>query len=94
MLFLIISTPAVQRPSDVLLQRRKFWPWAQTQLDKGLAREFYARTGRGGVAIFDVDSNDTLHRLLNEWADIMPATFEIYPLLDTTQIKAFLGNNE
>ena len=44
--------------------------------------------------IIDVDSNETLHKLLNEWSDIMPATFEIFPLLDTAQITAFLGSND
>ena len=94
MIFLVVSSPALHKPSEVIEQRKKFWPWAQKQKDSGLAKEFYARTGRGGVGIFDVDSNETLHRLLNEWSEIMPATFEIFPLLDTAQITAFLGSNE
>ena len=49
-------------------------------------------TGRGAVAIFDVDSNDVLHRLLNEWSEIMPAKFDIYPLLDSESIKSFLDS--
>ena len=55
MLFLVISSPNPQKPSEVKDQRRKYWPWAQDKLDKGLASSFYARTGRGAVAIFDVD---------------------------------------
>ena len=55
-----------------------------------MAISFYARTGRGAVAIFDVDSNDMLHRLLNEWSEIVPVKFDIYPLLDTESIKSFL----
>ena len=92
MSFLVISSPNPQKPSEVKDQRRKYWPWAQDKLDKGLAVSFYARTGRGAVAIFDVDSNDVLHRLLNEWSEIMPAKFDIYPLLDSESIKSFLDS--
>ena len=92
MLFLIISSPNPHNPSEVKDQRRKYWPWAQDKLAKGLAVSFYARTGRGAVAIFDVDSNDVLHRLLNEWSEIMPAKFHKYPLLDSESIKSFLDS--
>ncbi len=91
MLFLVISTPVPTRPSAVQDQRRKYWPWAQDKLDRGLAKSFYARTGRGAVAVFDVESNETLHGLLNEWAEIVPAEFDIYPLIDADAIKSFLG---
>ena len=72
MLFLVISTPAPTRPSEVRESRRKFWPWAEDKLASGIARSIYPRAGRGVVAIFDVDSHETLHRLLNEWSDIVP----------------------
>ena len=91
MLYLVISTPAPQRPSEVREQRQLYWPWAQNKLDRGLAKSFYARTGRGAVALFDVDSNEVLHGLLNEWAEIIPAEFEIYPLIDPDAIKSFLA---
>ncbi|HJN87615.1 MAG TPA: DUF3303 family protein [Dehalococcoidia bacterium] len=51
----------------------------------------FPRTGRGAVAVFDVDSHETLHRLLNEWAEIIPAEFGIYPLMEPESIKAFLN---
>jgi len=41
--------------------------------------------------VFDVDSNETLHRLLNEWAEIIPATFEVYPLIDVEASRKFLA---
>ena len=94
MLFLVISTPVPQRPSEVVGQRRKYWPWAQDKLDKGLAKSFHARTGRGAVALFDVDTNEVLHRLLNEWAEIVPAHFDIYPLVDPDAMKSFLAEAE
>lgn len=47
MLFLVISNPELARPSSVVENRKKYWPWAQSQLDSGMAESFYARTGRG-----------------------------------------------
>ena len=35
MIFLVVSSPALQRPSEVIEQRKKFWPWAQKQKDSG-----------------------------------------------------------
>ena len=93
MLFLVISTPAPTRPSEVREHRKNFWPWAEDKLDRGLARSFFPRTGRGAVAVFDVDSHETLHRLLNEWSDFIPAQFEIYPLMEPEAIRAFLNED-
>ena len=94
MLFLVISTPELSRPSLVVEQRKKYWPWANEKLENGLARSFYARTGRGAIAVFDVDSNESLHRLLNEWSEIIPAEFQIYPLLDPSSIIDFLDHTD
>lgn len=91
MLFLIISTPAPTRPSDVREQRKSFWPWVEDKLNRGIARSFFPRAGRGAVVVFDVDTPETLHRLLNEWADVVPAEFAIYPLMEPESIVAFLN---
>ena len=93
MLFLVISTPAPTRPSDVREQRKLFWPWVEALHESGLAQSYYPRTGRGAVVIFDVDSNETLHRLLNEWSDLIPAEFGIYPLLEPEATIAFLNED-
>ena len=90
MIFLVISSPELVKPSLAKEQRKKYWPWAQDKLDRGLAKSFYARTGRGAVAIFNVGSNETLHELLNEWSEIVPATFQIYPLIEPDSIAKFL----
>ncbi|MEC7884857.1 MAG: DUF3303 family protein [Chloroflexota bacterium] len=90
MLFLVISNPEPVRPSTVVEHRKRYWPWAQGLLDSGKAQSFYARTGRGAVAIFDVESNETLHALLNEWSEIVPAEFQIYPLISPDSIRQFL----
>ncbi len=91
MLFLVISNPAPTRPSEVREARKNFWPWVEDKLERGIARSFYPRTGRGAVGGFDVDSHETLHRLLNEWADAVPAEFSIFPLMEQDSIKAFLN---
>ncbi len=90
MLFMVISTPRPEQPSRMTKLRLAFWRWIDPHLASGLVRWTYARTGRGAVALFDVDSNETLHRLLNEWAEIIPAQFDIYPLIDVEQSRRFL----
>ncbi len=64
MLFLVISTPAPTRPSEVREQRKNFWPWVEDKIDRGVARYCFPRTGRGAVVMFDVDSHETLHRFV------------------------------
>jgi hypothetical protein len=94
MLFMIVSTPRPERPSTLKEQRLSFWRWIDPHLKSGLAKWTYARTGRGAVTLFDVDSNEALHRLLNEWADIIPAEFDVYPLIDVAQSRKFLEGRE
>ena len=57
----------------------------------GVCKRIYARVGRGAVAVFDVESNDQLHRMLHEWADIIPAHFDTYPLVDLDATKRMLA---
>ena len=94
MLFLVISTPAPTPPSSVRDRRQRYWEWVQPLRDAGTVKAIYARVGRGAVALFDVDQLGTLHRCLNEWADIIPAEFEVYPLLDADAAKAFLTETD
>jgi len=91
MLFLVVSTPRPERPSDLAAARQSFWPWIAGYQASGACRHVYARAGRGAVAIFDVENNDTLHRILNEWADIIPAHFDTYPLIDAEAVHRALA---
>lgn len=86
-----ISTPRPERPSSMTRSRKKFWRWIDPMLKSRKCRWVYARTGRGAVALFDVKSNDELHAILNGWAEIIPAQFDIYPLIDTNAARRFLG---
>jgi len=91
MLFLVVSTPRPERPSDLVGNRQSFWPWIAAYQARGLCRHIYARAGRGAVAVLDVEDNDVLHRILNERADIIPAHFDIYPLIDADAAKRMLA---
>jgi muconolactone delta-isomerase len=91
MLFLVISTPRPERPSDFPELRQSFWPWIAKYEANGVCRDIYARVGRGAVAIFDVESNEALHQILNDWADIIPAHFDTYPLVDLEARKRMLA---
>jgi muconolactone delta-isomerase len=90
MLFLTISTPAPNKPSTVNASRQKFWRWIDPHLESGTAKSVYARPGRGAVVVFDVESNEALHALLTEWAEMIPATFELFPLIDPKAAERYL----
>jgi len=90
MLFLVVSSPRADQPSQMTSRRKDYWKWLTPLQDSGACRHIYARVGRGATAIFDVPSNEELHRLLNEWAEIIPAHFDVYPLIDAVSAKAYL----
>jgi muconolactone delta-isomerase len=92
MLFLVISQPRLDPPSSVTNQRKLYWDWVAPLQASGEVRSVYAKVGRGAVALFDVPSNERLHQRLNEWATIMPASFEVHALIDPDAAKAFLNN--
>jgi muconolactone delta-isomerase len=91
MLFLVISTPRPERPTELARSRQSFWPWIGKYEASGGCKHIYARVGRGAVAIFDVESNAALHLILNEWADIIPAHFDTYPLVELDATKRMLA---
>ena len=49
------------------------------------------QAGPGHRQVFDVDTLEMLHRLLNEWADAVPAEFALYPLMEPESIVAYLA---
>jgi muconolactone delta-isomerase len=90
-LFLVISSPRPERPSELAERRQSFWPWIAKYQASGICKHIYPRVGRGAVAVFDVESNEALHRVLNEWADIIPAEFDVYPLVDLEATRKMLA---
>jgi muconolactone delta-isomerase len=90
MLFLVISDPRPEPPSTVIASRQRYWEWIRPLQAAGEVRSVYARVGRGAVVLFDVPSNEALHRWLNEWADIIPVQFELHALIDPEAAQQFL----
>jgi hypothetical protein len=88
MLFLIVSTPPPERPTELAAARQSFWHWIARHEASGVCRHIYPRVGRGAVAVLDVESNEALHLILNEWADIIRAHFDTYPLVDLEATNA------
>jgi muconolactone delta-isomerase len=92
MLFLVISEPRPEPPLALAAQRQSFWRWIAPLQASGRVKSVHARVGRGAVVLFDVESHEQLHRFLNEWANIIPAHFDTYPLLDAASAQQFLAD--
>lgn len=90
MLFLVISDPRPEPPTSVAPARKRYWDWIAPLQVSGEVRSVHAKVGRGAVVLFDVPSNERLHQRLNEWADIIPAQFQIHALIDPDAARAFL----
>jgi hypothetical protein len=93
MLFLVISHPAAARTSEVAAARRAFWVWLAPLEAAGMVKYCYPRVGRGAVALFEVDSTETLQGYLTQWADIVPATFDVLPLVDVAYQRRLVGED-
>ncbi len=90
-LFLVISAPRPERPSEWAAARRKSWDWWEPLQRKGIVKWYHARVGRGAVALFDVESHEQLHELLNGWSELIPVALDVYPLIDIAASKKFLA---
>lgn len=81
MYFLVVSTPTAGKPSAAREGQKQWWDWVNALIEQGTAKHVYTKLGRGAVIIFDVDSHETLHKLVNQWAELVPATFAVEALL-------------
>ena len=81
MLTLVISTPLPMAPTTIAANRARWRPWVEAVVARGEALHWFLRVGRGGVVVFDVPDNERLHELLTEWLELIPAHFEVYPLV-------------
>ena len=79
--FLVISTPKAEQPSAMRGGQVKWWDWINALKAHGVAKQVYTKLGRGAVVIFDVDAPETLHKIVNQWNELVPATFDVEPLL-------------
>jgi hypothetical protein len=79
--FLVISTPRPEKPSEARANQKAWWTWLNPLIADGTAKHVYTKLGRGAVIIFEVDSLERVHALVNQWQECVPATFEVMPLL-------------
>jgi muconolactone delta-isomerase len=86
----MISTPHPSKPEDVKNARLEFRSWINDLKSKNKISCFYPRVGRGSVVIFDVSSNDELHKLMTQWTNIVPVNFDIYPLATPSEAEELL----
>jgi len=93
MLFLVISSPAPARPSQVAQDRRAFWEWLAPLEADGTVRFCYPKLGRGAAALFAVDSVESLQGHLTAWAEMIPATFEVVPLVDVAYQRRLIAGD-
>jgi muconolactone delta-isomerase len=91
MLYLVVSTPHPAKPEDIKSARSQWWPWVEELKSKGKAVCYYARVGRGAIALFEVSGNEELHELLTHWSNIVPVTFDIYPLVGSEKAQQLLN---
>jgi len=90
MLYLVISNPHPTKPEDVKNARLEFWSWIKGLKSQNKLVCFYPRVGRGSIVILDVSSNDELHKLMTEWLDLVPVSFDIYPLTTPSEAEKLL----
>ena len=93
MLFLVISEPRPEPPSTVAHSRESFWTWIEPLIAAGRVRSVHAKLGRGAVVLFDVESHEMLHGFLNEWAEIIPARFDIHALIEPESARRYLAEH-
>ena len=95
MLFLVIAKPIPTPPSKARSNRKQLWEWAEPLMDQGIIKDrtMYAKVGRGSVVLYDVESIVELHRLLSQWLELVPAEFEIHPLMDQSETAEYLNED-
>ena len=95
MLFLVISKPVPTPPSTARSNRKKLWEWAEPLMHQGVIKDrtMYAKVGRGAVALFEVESIEELHRRLSHWIELIPAEFDIHPLMDQSATAKYLSED-
>ena len=81
MLFLVISTPRADSPSSVRDRQKAYWVWLNKLIADGTVKHVWTKTGRGAVTVVDVPSHESLHNFVNQWSELVPATFEVTPLV-------------
>ncbi len=88
MLFMVMSTPRPDSPSEMRGKQTAFWDWLEPLRQNGTVKAVHVKTGRGLFMVLDVDSHETLHRYMTEWADRVPAAMQVWPLIEAAHQEA------
>ena len=56
MLFMVMSTPRPERPSEVRGGQAAFWDWLEPLRQNGTVKDIYVKTGRGLFMVFDLNA--------------------------------------
>ena len=51
------------------------------RLPRGADPSLHTKLGRGAVVILDVPAPEDVHKIVNQWNELIPATFEVEALL-------------
>lgn len=90
MSYLVISTPHPSKPEGVKNARLEFRSWIKNLKSENKVICFYPRVGRGSIVVFDVSSNDEIHKLMTQWLNIVPVSFDVYPLASPLEAEELL----
>jgi hypothetical protein len=95
MFFLVTTKPNPVKPSTMQENMAQFWEWIDPLVQDGRAKHVFTNVSRGAVIIFEVDSPEAMHKIINEWAECMPTTFEVTLLLPkkVQERAAFAGTS-
>ncbi len=83
MLYMVSSDPYFSNNKEVAPTRKNFKEWIDGLKSQKKIIQTYHKMGKGSVVVFDVESNNELHKLMVQWLDIVmiPVKFEITPLV-------------
>ena len=87
---MLVSTPHPSKPDEARDARIAFRAWIDDLKAKRKVIHFYYRVGRGIAAVLDVESNDELHTIMTQWGNIVPVTFDVYPLVSPSGAEGVL----
>ena len=51
-----------------------------------------AKISRGGMALFDVSSNEELHGYLSQWLEFVPAEMQVIQPMDSQAMRDYLAS--
>ena len=83
MLFFVMSDPYFAGNKEADPARKQFKEWIDDLKSQKKVIQTYHKMGKGSIVLFDVESNDELHKIMVQWLDIVciPVKFEVIPLV-------------